>query len=535
MSYPISTEKPRTQTPHALTVNIDWRQYGADGLSDPYALDLAVAVNLQQGVVYPLDKVRSVYIDNSFSDIIVSVQFRDTNYVITCAARESIWLPVVTNLLDALIIGQNFAPGEAPLTTVIFSNLDRPPFSNTERNVTFPRHAATNPSGTSAGTRDLVEFFRAPALGDLIAPLTYPLFSDFALIQIGGTPYPVGYSLYITNLRLDALKSNDSPANEVSISTADLIYGDTGELITTSPIRMGVESTLVGVTNITVPDNPIYDLQGTQIRLNASRTIYLRLRNNRPVSSAIPPFHAQLQVIGQIVYSVHFDNANPDTVVPPFLPVNLSFVDARLSNAVLDVYSFLGVNLGTTSFERVTLLCVTIDVSANSGPLAVSVNGQDAVLIAQTDLLAGVRHQKLSVYACPTTDAAIVADILVGCPGISNFCTIALFRMTGTRGSFAPFQSRSAAGGPGVGGSILTAVDIPANGGAIAFAVADGLVGVTATWTGILETFNLNPATDEFTGGFVVTPFPIVQPIQTFWTGAHNNTAQLAVSFAPRT
>lgn len=535
VGLPINLDTPKSQTPHALSLTINWAEYGSNGLSVPYANELAIPVSMQQGITYPIDRIRSVYIDNSNSDINVVIYFGDTQYTVMCQPRAVVWWPVITNLPEALIIGQRFRPGTQPATRIIFSNVAVPPGTAIERPISLPQYAATNPSGTTSSARDLVEFFRAPVVGDLIAPLTYPLYSDFALLQIGGTPYPAGYGLYITNLRLDALASRESPANEVSISNADLIYGDTGTVITTAPIRVAVNSIAAGVSNLATADNPIYDIQGAQIRLDASRPVYLRLRNNRPVNPTIPPFHSQLITNGQIVYAVHFDNEDSGAVVPPFLPVDILFQATASSVVVTDVYTFPGIPIGAASFERVVLVCVFGDTATDSNALAVSIAGQDASLINSAPLTSGARFQRLSIYGCVKPDALTLADIVVAFSGNSNKCAIAVFTMTGTRGAFGPFQTRSA-NGNAAANSIAVALDIPANGGAIAFAVADGIAGALATWTGLGESFDFNiGATDEFTGLSLLSPTALLAPLQVNWVGAHANTAMLALSFAQRT
>ena len=90
-------------TPYALAMQIagkqgycspltfNWIAYGVNSALP----NLSVNVNLQGNQVRQvLDKIRSVYIDNTGSSVPIYVQFPDTGFVVACQSYSAGWYPV---------------------------------------------------------------------------------------------------------------------------------------------------------------------------------------------------------------------------------------------------------------------------------------------------------------------------------------------------------------------------------------------------------------------------------------------------------
>lgn len=126
----IGTFTPLETDPRVQLVKIAWADYGASS-NNP---NVAISVNLrsQGGPVLVgggyLDAVRSVYIDNTFSDVPIFVQFTDDLFTVVMPPRSVGWLPVATSVQECTILGVNFVTGNIPTTTIHFSNVDRQGF-----------------------------------------------------------------------------------------------------------------------------------------------------------------------------------------------------------------------------------------------------------------------------------------------------------------------------------------------------------------------------------------------------------------------
>lgn len=121
---PIQLCRPIKQDmgPRSVRVDIDWSTYGG-GTANP---NLSVLVSLDnQQVQNPLDAIRSIYIDNTFSVVPVYVVFPDTLYNVVAPPGAVVMSPVFTNVRQALVYVEGLANGAVPLTSVHFSNIDR--------------------------------------------------------------------------------------------------------------------------------------------------------------------------------------------------------------------------------------------------------------------------------------------------------------------------------------------------------------------------------------------------------------------------
>lgn len=119
---PVATCTPIQGDPRAVTVTVDWTAapYSAS-LSNP---DVAVQIAMDRQTT-PLDVIRSVKIDNTFNDVVVYLQFPDTQDTIICPPNSIVISPVFTRSFSATLYGQNFFTGRSPKTSIIFTNVDR--------------------------------------------------------------------------------------------------------------------------------------------------------------------------------------------------------------------------------------------------------------------------------------------------------------------------------------------------------------------------------------------------------------------------
>ncbi len=109
--------------PNSVRIDINWEDapYSASTLKPV----VAVAIDLLGSAVQtPLDKIRSVYIDNSNSITPIYIQFTDTDFVIQCPPRSVAWQPVLTGQQKAIIMGVGFVSNLIPKSRIHFTNID---------------------------------------------------------------------------------------------------------------------------------------------------------------------------------------------------------------------------------------------------------------------------------------------------------------------------------------------------------------------------------------------------------------------------
>lgn len=120
-SQPVRTKASAGNNARIVRTGIDWADYNA-GTNNQR---MGILVNLLgQQVANPLDVIRSVYIDNTFSDATIYVYFTDTRFTLVCAPGDVLLAPAFTNTQEAIIYGEGFFNGRVPFTTVHFSNVE---------------------------------------------------------------------------------------------------------------------------------------------------------------------------------------------------------------------------------------------------------------------------------------------------------------------------------------------------------------------------------------------------------------------------
>jgi hypothetical protein len=254
---PINLGLKKIAQPKMVVANIAWANYGAS-VAVP---NVGVFVNLLQGVVNPLDRILSIYIDNTNSNIPVYVQFQDTGFTVSCPPNSEVWSPVITNLLSAKIYGEGFTVGTQPSTNVFFLNTIVNPFGTSEVPTSYPQYlASTNVIGADPifGAR-----YGNPALGDL----TYN-----ALLNLASIPGEV--------IVLPAsLLGGVFIINSVDFTVAN--FGGAagyGVLSLYDPITTGVYFASILYCNGTaVPFIRPYQNSGFNVKLDATHSYYFAL------------------------------------------------------------------------------------------------------------------------------------------------------------------------------------------------------------------------------------------------------------------
>lgn len=119
--------------PAAATISIAWVNYGADVVT-PVLIDIDLST---YGPSFPIDKVRSCYIDNSTNDTAVYAIFEDTQFVLQCAPFSVAMGPIWTNALKCKLYSSGFSVNLRS-TTFQFSNMHVATFSQITSPISSP-------------------------------------------------------------------------------------------------------------------------------------------------------------------------------------------------------------------------------------------------------------------------------------------------------------------------------------------------------------------------------------------------------------
>jgi hypothetical protein len=250
-SLPISLGVKKLVQPSMMAANIVWANYGAGG-NKP---NVGVNVNMgNQGVVNKLDRILSVYIDNTQSNSPVYVQFPDTDFTVSCGPNSEIFQAVITNLLEANIYGEGFTAGVQPTTAVYFLNTLVNPSSNSELPVNYPQYLA---SPTVISPNPLFNgAYGNPALGDLVAFTGLNIGSQGALQILA--PQPSGFYI-ITSMDV----SIGALSTAVGLQSFELSFKE--HTITNTPWAWQI-----GADTNFVPLLKVYSNSGMNVKLDAT-------------------------------------------------------------------------------------------------------------------------------------------------------------------------------------------------------------------------------------------------------------------------
>lgn len=240
-------------------IQIDWTRYPASSAAPNQNVIVNIAGN---GVTKTLDNIRSIFIDNTNSNVPLYVFFPDTGHSVTCAPNAEGWFPVYTNGLIAWIIGEGFVTGLIPQTLVLFTNIFVQPFTNyeLEQNVSLLKASPSITRGNIIYNAN----FGAAALGDQLYSSGVLPSTAGHTVGLWNTPYAAGTFLYLTALSIRGIGvANNGPAGSV---VAFVIEGIGGAGILINPFYYCPPG---GVTVQGADD--ILTLSGMQIKLDAGQ------------------------------------------------------------------------------------------------------------------------------------------------------------------------------------------------------------------------------------------------------------------------
>lgn len=121
---PVGLRTPieKDYSPGAVRFQIDWESLGAGSSVPALGVDIDL---LAQAVQAPLDKIRAIFIDNTFSNASIYIWFADTQYPIVCPPNATILAPVFSGLQEFTVYGEGFYDNEVPTTEIICSNVEK--------------------------------------------------------------------------------------------------------------------------------------------------------------------------------------------------------------------------------------------------------------------------------------------------------------------------------------------------------------------------------------------------------------------------
>lgn len=201
---------------------------------------MVVAVDMSNAIVaQKIQAIRTVYIDNTGSDVPIYVIFPDTQQVIVCQPNATLWARCYTAGMKTLIAGIGFITGDIPSTFVLFTNFELPSELNQEIDTTIVRWLASNT--ITRGNTIYNTNFGVPALGDqLFSPVTLPLTNTGGNVTVFN--FGTGF-IYITEL---VMVMEYYTPNQLG-STGQLIFESTGisGILASAPIIANSNAPLV--------------------------------------------------------------------------------------------------------------------------------------------------------------------------------------------------------------------------------------------------------------------------------------------------
>ncbi|MGE0658265.1 MAG: hypothetical protein AB7F36_01690 [Reyranellaceae bacterium] len=137
-------------------------------------------------------------------------------------------------------------------------------------------------------------------------------------------------------------------------------------------------------------------------------------------------------------------------------------------------YSFSGVSIGAAAADRIVVFCFAGDAGSGRTISSVTINGSAATLIQQN----ASGNIRCGMYAL-AVPAGTTATLAVTFSGSMNRCMYSAFAITGADGAAAH------ASGNDVTSTYGVSINVPADGGAIAFAA--GREAASYSFTGVTE------------------------------------------------
>lgn len=146
----------------AVPLNFNWISYGASSAVP----NINVLLNVKFGQAPLLQRINSIYIDNTNSNVPIYIYFPDTGYTIVQAPNSEGWHVACTNSFSFWVIAEGFVTGQIPSTVIIATDL--PVQENTDyelqQQVALFRASQSITRGTTIYSKNV----GAPFLGDQI-------------------------------------------------------------------------------------------------------------------------------------------------------------------------------------------------------------------------------------------------------------------------------------------------------------------------------------------------------------------------------
>lgn len=269
------TPMQQGKKPAIVFVPISWADYGASS-----SFPVTIAIDFQTlGPGNPLDAIRSVYIDNTFSLNPVYVFFEDTGYTVVCAPFSTIMAPVWSNAMKCKLYGNGFIDGNIGKTTYQFSNTHQSGWQSSS-NLSLPNFASVQYIGavSQAVVNSVTQTFLAVPLGTVQASRAVYIFvrsragtlATLNAATIGGVAATI-----------IAQGPGSSTSHMAALFVALVPGGTTGTVVLTFSVALGSIAFFIGLDiytayNLTTPLVAV----NSQTVLSAATTLLLPTGNN---------------------------------------------------------------------------------------------------------------------------------------------------------------------------------------------------------------------------------------------------------------
>ena len=179
---------PSRQTPAMVPIFINWTLYNSNGAIPNIGVDVNLSSSSASSPL-TIDKIASVSIDNTGSNVPVYVYFPDTQYVIVCGPGQTVIENAVTGGCVAKICGIGFTGGVQPTSLICFYNSVLQPLISGETSFVQPQNFATTPNTLIPNNTPL----RPLAVGDLNLSQSTTIYGSTApTISVGTVTGPAG-------------------------------------------------------------------------------------------------------------------------------------------------------------------------------------------------------------------------------------------------------------------------------------------------------------------------------------------------------
>jgi hypothetical protein len=252
----------------------NWLSYGASTANPNIVVNLDMSGSLVAG---KLGNLRSVYIDNTGSDVPIYIQFPDTGETIVCQPNCTIWAPCYTQAMKCIVAGLGFFTGDIPTTYIIFTNLPVPPATNIEIQtaVALWRGSSTITRGNTIYSTN----FGTPALGDQTISYkdTINAIGVFRS-NLWGTPLPNGF-IILTHIDVKCYNAVAAASmNNEWLLESTGISGTLYDFIAQQPAGQ-------------FQGYDVLNMNSMNIKLDATQTWRLRATTNATTSLAVHVFN----------------------------------------------------------------------------------------------------------------------------------------------------------------------------------------------------------------------------------------------------